>query len=518
MKLPLVLLLVCLCAAAQAGDVLWPLPEHTTLTGGFADSRPDHFHGGVDVRTEGQHLPVVAPADGWIERIAVTPPGYGRTLYFRLPDGRTAVFAHLSRFVPMLENMLRDSQLVVGTYRVDILFDTPAPVRQFRRGDTLAFTGDTGIGPPHFHFELREGAVQIDPLRDFADRGSERPALLSLSWIGLSDYSPTAQGRALKAVKRDSVVDFGTIEANEPIAFFVRADMANSFGRRGAPAAVRVKQNGETLFEDFPTRIDLQGPRDIYKRIVLTGTGKNGYDLRRLFDSPEHGAHGWVTNADHEIVEMEVEDRAGEIARGRVVVTAGQFPDDVGRGQSPTKMMAGDFVLESDYDRALAWTTMTSTSEREVVIAPMGVGFEDRHVLRYDGKRAEGERLYFYEQTKRGRHPLSSTVCDSSGLRCHILRSGIYNVAVDSAPPRLLLQPRRDGLHFRLTDGESGIDDATIRCTVGDRTAIAEFEYEARGGTIWTREPLTRGAHHVHFTATDRAGNVGTWDQTVRIP
>jgi len=457
----------------------------------------------------------------------VTPPGYGRTLYLRLPDGRTTVFAHLSRFAPALESMLRDSQLVIGTYREDVLFDAPAPVRQFKRGDTLAFTGDTGIGPPHFHFELREGAVQIDPLRDFADRGSERPALLALSWIGLHDYAPTAQGKVLKAVRRDSILDFGAVEANEPVAFFVRAEMANSFGRRGAPAAVRVKLNGQMLFEDFPTRIDLLGPRDIYKRIVLTGTGENGHDLRRLFDPPgplnygdppSRKGKGWVTNVDHGIVEIEVEDRTGDIARGRIVVTAGNRPEAAVHDRRPAMMTAGDFALESDNDHALSWTTMTSASEREVVIAPMGVGFEDRHELRYDGKRPAGEKLYFYEQTKRGKHPLSSTVCDSAGLSCRILRSGVYGVAVDSVPPRLSLQARRDGLHFRLTDAESGIDDATIRCTIDDQTAIAEFEYEARGGIIWTREHLTKGAHHVHFTAVDRAGNLGTWEQTVLIP
>ncbi|MDD5088591.1 MAG: M23 family metallopeptidase, partial [bacterium] len=151
----LLILLCAMCLAAIPGDgrlaaePLWPLPDSRTLTGGFADSRPDHFHGGVDLRTFGKALPVIAPTDGWIERFAVSPSGYGRSLYLRLADGKTAVFGHLSRFQPRLESMLRDSQLAVGTYRVDCLFEDSAESCGFRAGDTLALTGRSGIGPPH---------------------------------------------------------------------------------------------------------------------------------------------------------------------------------------------------------------------------------------------------------------------------------------------------------------------------------------------------------------------------------
>jgi hypothetical protein len=73
-------------------------------------------------------------------------------------------------------------------------------------------------------------------------------------------------------------------------------------------------------------------------------------------------------------------------------------------------------------------------------------------------------------------------------------------------------------IRFKVRDALSYIDDSSIRCTVDGSTAIAEYEYESNGGAIWTQIPLARGAHQVEMSAGDRAGNVGRWASTVRIP
>jgi hypothetical protein len=526
LRLTVALLAVVLAADGFAADLLWPLPGHQTLTGGFADSRPDHFHGGVDVRTGPDPLPVIAPADGWIERIAVTPPGYGRTLYFRLPDGRTAVFAHLSRFAPALEHMLRDSQLACGTYRVDFSFTESSPARCFKAGDTVAYTGKTGAGPAHFHYEIREGAVQTDPLADYPRADTDPPVITGLSWTALSDFTPWSSGKSL-TLKRVGNARWTApaITAAEPAAFFVRGYDPGPWGRNAVPRFVRVKVNGRTLFEDQPARIDLSGPRDIYARIVWPERQRRR-DLRRLFKIPPpsgfrdtlsvHG--GWLADVNAAAVQIEIEDRSGNISQVALTVTAGT---DARTAVSapPAARQAGAFTLETEGDPAASWARLTLVSPTEVRIDPHGLAFSRRLRLRHDGDGA-APGAFCYERNSNGALRTVSQAQEEadSSPSCWILRAGTYGVGLDSLPPELSLFARGGELHFRLRDDLSGVDDASVRCTVDDFPAVPEFEYEERGGTVWTPQPLVSGAHEVAFTAADRAGNARRWQMSVSIP
>jgi hypothetical protein len=508
-----------------AAELLWPIPGHQTLTGGFADSRPDHFHGGVDVHTGPDPLPVIAPADGWIERIAVTPPGYGRALYFRLPDGRTAVFAHLSRFAPGLEQMLRDSELAEGTYRVDFGFTENSPWLCFKAGDTIAYTGKTGAGPAHFHYEIREGAVQTDPLAPYARADTDPPVITGLSWTTLSDFTPWSSGRAL-SLKRVGSGKWTApqVKAAEPVAFFLRAYDPGPWGRNAVPTVVRVKVDGKTVFEDYWTHIDLLGPRDIYAKLVWPERQRKR-DLRRLFEIPPQTGcgdslslyKGWLADLGASAVEIEVEDRAGNIAQVSLTVTAGANK----RGAAsplPAALQAGAFTLETDGDPAASWARAASLSPAEVRIEPANLAFTRRLRLRHDGDAVPG--TFCYERNSAGSLRTVSQAQEEadSSPSCWILRAGIYGVGVDSLPPELSLFVRGGQLRFRLTDDLSGVDDAAVHCTVDGLTAVPEFEYEERGGAVWTQQPLSSGAHEVAFTAADRAGNAHRWLTVVTLP
>jgi len=508
-----------------AADLLWPLSDPRTLTGGYADSRPDHFHVGVDLRTFGKALPVVAPTDGWIERFAVSPSGYGRTLYFRLADGKTAVFAHLSRFEPRLERMLRDSQLAVGTYRVDCLFEDSVQSCGFRAGETLAYTGSSGIGAPHLHFEIRDGAVQLDPLSFFEPRDATPPVITALSWTTLTGVSPLSTGIPLP-LERESAArwDAGSIISEDAISLFIQAYDPGPWGRHAVPTAIRVKRGDRIEYEVECARIDLLGARDIYARLVWLARRDHNRDVRRLFDFPhpnsEIASAGWLTDANEEIVTIEVEDRAGNVASAMLNITAGAWTHPEFTFAS-SSLAAGRFTIETDDDAMAAWAECEALSAREIRIGESGFAFGDRHVLTYsfaDGESLPG--LYFYERKNGGgRRGLwrAAELDSSSSMSCRILRGGIYGVAEDSDPPRLLISGRTGRITFQLTDTQSGIDDSSIRCTVNGRTAIAEYEYEEDGGEIWTPHALAKGDHDVEFTAADRAGNERSWSVTVTV-
>jgi len=145
--------------------LLAPLDPFPGLTSGFGEYRAGgRFHAGLDYTTgERTGRPVRAVADGWVERVRSSGVGYGLSLYQRLPDGRTAVYAHLDRFAPALAAYVAARQDSSGQYEQD-LWPKAGQIR-FRRGDIVAWTGQTGVGPPHLHFEIRRGDMNLNPMR-----------------------------------------------------------------------------------------------------------------------------------------------------------------------------------------------------------------------------------------------------------------------------------------------------------------------------------------------------------------
>ncbi|OQX89108.1 MAG: hypothetical protein B6D65_04905 [candidate division Zixibacteria bacterium 4484_93] len=133
----------------------WPLPGSRSISSTFGEYRSGlRIHAGIDIRTPVLAMPVVAPIDGWVERLRVSPWGYGKVLYLRGVDGGDYIFAHLSGFAPGLAERVVEEQEKRRNYFVELWFsDKEFP---FFAGDTIAFTGGTGIGRPHLHFEVRD--------------------------------------------------------------------------------------------------------------------------------------------------------------------------------------------------------------------------------------------------------------------------------------------------------------------------------------------------------------------------
>lgn len=142
---------------ATAGAYAWPIDAPRRMTSSFGEFRPGHFHGGVDLSTEQRTgRPVYAVADGQVWRVRASGTGYGRALYLRLADGRTAVYGHLAGWNDAISAFVAAAQESLGRYEVDLY---PPPGRlPVRRGERVATSGESGAGPPHLHFEMREGA------------------------------------------------------------------------------------------------------------------------------------------------------------------------------------------------------------------------------------------------------------------------------------------------------------------------------------------------------------------------
>ena len=88
-----------------------PLGIPLYLAGGFAEMRSNHFHGGLDIKTQGQTgYRVYGAADGWVSRISISPSGYGNALYVSHPNGYMTVYGHLDSFRSDIKEFMKTLQ------------------------------------------------------------------------------------------------------------------------------------------------------------------------------------------------------------------------------------------------------------------------------------------------------------------------------------------------------------------------------------------------------------------------
>lgn len=126
------------------------------LAGSFGELRANHFHSGIDYRTnQREGYPVYAIADGYISRLRVQNSGFGLALYINHPNGYTSVYGHLQRFGAKIAPQVKAIQYQKKSYEIDEFPNSLfIPVR---KGDIIAYTGNTGSsGGPHLHFEIRD--------------------------------------------------------------------------------------------------------------------------------------------------------------------------------------------------------------------------------------------------------------------------------------------------------------------------------------------------------------------------
>jgi hypothetical protein len=139
----------------------WPTEEFLTVTSSFADFRSTHFHGGIDISTHRKKgYRVFASKAGYVAHISISPYGYGKLLLVEHPDGYRTAYAHLSRFNDTLEAYVQTLQHQQDQYPLEANLElNQFPVSQ---GDVIAYTGDTGIGVAHLHFEIHD--EQFNPV------------------------------------------------------------------------------------------------------------------------------------------------------------------------------------------------------------------------------------------------------------------------------------------------------------------------------------------------------------------
>ena len=273
-----------------------PIEIPLALSGNFAELRGDHFHAGVDIKTKGrQGLKVNAVEKGSIRRIRVSTTGYGKSLYLEHNNGLTTVYAHLQKFAPKIESLIKSIQYEKQTFEVQkFLRKGELTVTQ---GELIGYSGNTGGSfGPHLHFEVRNSDTQrpLNPLRmGLPVKDTQRPQLQQLY---LFDEKETLHQVVPLQKMSDSVYRTDLIQVKGKIGFglgmFDRQDF--SYNRNGIYKAELIL-NGRTVYSYQLDQIDFKDQKFIPLFIDYPLLKKNKRYIYKLF-TPKHSELSFLSN------------------------------------------------------------------------------------------------------------------------------------------------------------------------------------------------------------------------------
>ncbi|MCB9224306.1 MAG: M23 family metallopeptidase [Crocinitomicaceae bacterium] len=147
--------------------LLPPMKIPLILSGNFCEMRSNHWHTGLDIKTQGvEGIPLYAVDEGVISRVRVSPWGYGLAVYIDHPNGLTSVYAHMQSFSSTIDSLVYAVQKETESYVVNEMVLERGV--QVKRGEFIGKSGNSGSSAAaHLHFELRETKTEhaLNPLK-----------------------------------------------------------------------------------------------------------------------------------------------------------------------------------------------------------------------------------------------------------------------------------------------------------------------------------------------------------------
>lgn len=243
LKLPLLLITLYIFSTLTLYTQTYRYPVNVppALSGGFGELRSNHFHSGIDFKTQqAVNKPIVSIEDGYVSRISVAPGGYGLALYVTHPStGHTSVYAHLNSFSKEIANWVKEKQYEQERFNVNLFpGEGTLPVK---RGEQIALSGNTGSsGGPHLHFEIRDTRSEhpldalefLSPISD-----TQKPDLR-----GIAFYPISGKG-ILNGSNNPTRINISKDGNGNPLAL---GRIINAWGRIGVGVKAYDRMNGQS--------------------------------------------------------------------------------------------------------------------------------------------------------------------------------------------------------------------------------------------------------------------------------
>lgn len=239
---------------AQKQNYIWPTDASPYLTSTFGETRSAHFHSGLDIKTWGREgYKVFASKDGTVYRLGVSVEGYGKVIYLKHNDGTFTVYAHLQRFNDQYQALVDSIRMIDYSFEIDLEVDSYG--LHVKQGDVIGYTGSTGVGPPHLHFETRD--ENFEPfnalLTNLSVQDTIAPTISALMVFPLSVGSKVRDSKFPQlyypSKNQEEELSFDVIESKGPIGLAVSTfDGANGVENKYAVYELTMLHHSDTLF------------------------------------------------------------------------------------------------------------------------------------------------------------------------------------------------------------------------------------------------------------------------------
>jgi murein DD-endopeptidase MepM/ murein hydrolase activator NlpD len=269
------------CAAQKIySDNKYPLTDFQhpldivppALAGSFGELRANHFHSGIDFRTNQRiGYPVYAVADGYVSRLRVQNSGFGLALYLNHPNGYTSVYAHLSRFNPKIGQEVKNIQYRSKSYEIDEFPN--ADFLPVRKGDIIAYSGNTGSsGGPHLHFEIRDTKTEatINPQLLGIQIPDNIPPVITAMYVyrlneqPFNEFTPKQYFQVVGANGKYNLNKVKTINLSGEVGFGITAtDKHTGMSGINGVYAIELELDGKIIYTSALERFSFANSRAI---------------------------------------------------------------------------------------------------------------------------------------------------------------------------------------------------------------------------------------------------------------
>ena len=537
------LLTTSLLSAQSAFAPSPPLDIPLVLSGTFAELRGNHFHGGIDIKTQGRSgLKIYSVAAGYVSRIAVNPYGYGNALYLRHPEGYTTVYGHLNAFYPELEawveEQLRDRSKNDGN-----LYPSP---EQFKvtRGQLVAFSGNTGGSfGPHLHFEIRDTKTEepLNPLEFGIEvKDTRKPDIRGLKWTA-KDFSDAGSFKSGDTIKSTSALGIDLFTTD-------KQDLANN---NNGVYAIEASIDDQTFFTANYRRINFSTSRFINAHINYQLYCSGGLRYTRLYELENNplkitdtyeisapafrASKGWITVAQDSVVKLEasVKDFKGNTSEFRFYIEGNEplSPEkksikldwekdhDLTFGAIQIHLPAGALYKTSEFN-------LLKKGDAQYVIGEGCVPLQTYMTLEWtlDSTQIPGVGWFLWEADHKGKKSAISGERDGAVMTFKTRSTGTYSLDQDLKKPEVSLlktttYPRSNStfreIRLRAADDKTGVERYSAR--IDDRFARIDFDYKKEMLKIIVPKDIPAGSHNLRVVVIDGVGNTSVEEYTITL-
>lgn len=288
-----------------------PLKIPIALSGTFGELRSNHFHSGLDIKTQGREgIDIHAAAEGYVSRIKISSFGYGKALYIQHPNGYTTVYAHLKKFAPKIEAYVKAQQYKQEKYTIELF-----PSKQelpITTEEVIALSGNSGgSGGPHLHFEIRDAQQRpMNPMLFGINIKDTHKPLVNTAWLYPLDQETLINGsnkpyRLKLSTQPDGTLKASPVKACGTVGIAVSSvDQQDAANNKNGYYKIESSVNGSKNFELEMKRFAFSETRYINRMIDYSYFKKNRSRITKLFIEPNNplsiykDGNGYITIQD----------------------------------------------------------------------------------------------------------------------------------------------------------------------------------------------------------------------------